>query len=68
MSPMELFGVTVRVLGLWFIASAVASSVVVLSAPGAIIPLALNAVVGLILWSGADGFVRVAYRRPHGPD
>ena len=61
MSPSELFGVAVRVLGLWFIASAVASAAALLAVPAAIIPLAANAVVGAILFFGADGFERTAY-------
>jgi hypothetical protein len=61
MTPSELFGVAVRILGLWFIASAVASAAAVLVAPAAIIGLAANAIVGAILLFGADGFARTAY-------
>ena len=61
MSPSELFGVGVRILGMWFIASAVASAAAVLVAPAAIIGLAANAIVGAVLLFGADGFERTAY-------
>jgi hypothetical protein len=63
MNPSALFGVAVRILGLWFIASAVASMTAVLVAPGAIIGLAVNMIVGAILFFGADGFTRTAYGR-----
>jgi len=62
MSPNELFGVAVRIVGLWFIASAVASMAAVLASPGAVIPLAINAIVGAILLFGAEGFEKLAYR------
>lgn len=62
MNPSELFGVAVRAMGLWFIASAAASAVAVLAAPAAILPLAINAIVGAVLFFGADGFERTAYR------
>jgi hypothetical protein len=68
MSASELFGVAVRVLGLWFIASAVASMAAVLVAPGAIIGLAANAIVGAVLLFGADGFARTAYGGRRGRD
>lgn len=62
MNPRELFGVAVRAIGLWFIASAVASMSAALASPAAVIPLAINAIVGAILFFGADGFGKIAYR------
>lgn len=63
MSPNELFGVAVRILGLWFIANAAASIFTILAAPGAIIPLVVNTAVGAILFFRADAFEGLAYSR-----
>ena len=68
MRPSELFGVAVRSMGIWHIATAViqAMNIAILPAETWGQSLAVAAIrggVGLILFFSANGFVQTAYER-----
>jgi len=59
----ELFGVVVRTLGLWLIVQAILSFILSLASLQAFISVLAQAIVGAVLFFGANGFVRTAYHR-----
>ena len=65
MNGKDVFVVAVRIIGIWEIARAITGPTWVEygPTPGVILAAIVSGIVGLILFFGANGFVRTAYHR-----
>jgi hypothetical protein len=64
MKAHKVFGIVVRSIGLWSIVQGMASLVAILGNNGLYVAIAaaVEMLIGAVLFFGADGFVRTAYR------
>jgi hypothetical protein len=63
MKAPDVFGIVVRTIGLWEIVQGLNVLPALFTSPMAAVAAALPAVIGAILFFGANGFVRSAYNQ-----